>query len=323
MNAQGSQLHRSRPEVPLARTARATWSLLALLALPALALPARAQDASAADSLAAPAVVGESTDTAPLGDSTIAAPAAPVMNPQLKVGSKRVRLTGAARNVVRSGPGDTYAVVGVFKAKTEFPVFAKSGDWYGVKLSDTETGWVHRSLCKELDDVSGLEFKPNPRLYSRTGAFLLEGYTGGYAFDQKSNSLVAGGRLGYYVFDRLTVEGGLSWTHVRRPAEIVESLFGLSLEAEDFHMMFYHFMATYELLPGRQMVPYVSVGAGSSIMKGESEPSLNLGAGTTMYLSRRTAVRWEVRDYRMKTGAANARQTHHNVELTIGTLYLF
>lgn len=110
---------------------------------------------------------------------------------------------------------------------------------------------------------------------------------------------------------------------MRRPAEIVESLFGLSLEAEDFHMMFYHFMATYELLPGRQMVPYVSVGAGSSIMKGESEPSLNLGAGTTMYLSRRTAVRWEVRDYRMKTGAANARQTHHNVELTIGTLYLF
>ena len=171
--------------------------------------------------------------------------------------------------------------------------------------------------------MGDLEFKPNPRLYSRTGAFLLEGYTGGYAFDQKSNSLVAGGRLGYYVFDRVTVEGGLSWTHIRRPAEIVESLFGLSLEAEDFHMMFYHFIATYELLPGRQMVPYLSAGVGSSIMRGESEPSLNFGAGTTMYLSRRTAVRWEVRDYRFKTGAANARQTHHNVELTLGSVYLF
>lgn len=294
---------------------------LALLALSAFAAVAAAGEAAPPDSLAAPAA--EAADTAPLGEEPAVREAAPVMNPPLQVGSRRVRLTGAARNVVRSGPGDTYAVVGVYRAKTEFPVFAKSGDWIGVRLSDTETGWVHRSLCKELDDMAGLEFKPNPRLYSRTGAFLVEGYAGGYAFDQKSNSLVAGGRLGYYVFDRVTVEGGLAWTHVRRPAEIVESLFGLSLEAEDFHMLSYHFLATYELLPGRQMVPYVSAGLGSSILRGDSEPSFNFGAGTTMYLSRRTAVRWEVRDFRMKTGAANARQTHHNVELTIGTLYLF
>lgn len=297
---------------------------LVLLGLCAGAALAFAEDGPAApDSLPAPATAAGAVDTAPLGDSVVVHPAAPVMNPPMVVGSRRVRLTGAARNVVRSGPGDTFAVVGVYKAKSEFPVFAKSGDWIGVKLSGTETGWVHRSLCEELDDMSDLEFRPNPRLYSRTGAFLLEGYTGGYAFDQKSNSLVAGGRLGYYVFDRVTVEGGLSWTHIRRPAEIVESLFGLSLEAEDFHMMFYHFMATYELLPGRQMVPYLSAGVGSSIMRGESEPSLNFGAGTTMYLSRRTAVRWEVRDYRFKTGAANARQTHHNVELTLGSVYLF
>lgn len=294
---------------------------LALLGLCALAAAASAGEAPEPDSLAAPAA--EAVDTAPLGEEPAAREAAPVMNPPLQVGSRRVRLTGAARNVVRSGPGDTYAVVGVYRAKTEFPVFAKSGDWIGVRLSDTETGWVHRSLCRELDDMAGLEFKPNPRLYSRTGAFLVEVYAGGYAFDQKSNSLVAGGRLGYYVFDRVTVEGGLAWTHVRRPAEIVESLFGLSLEAEDFHMLSYHFLATYELLPGRQMVPYVSAGLGSSILRGDSEPSFNFGAGTTMYLSRRTAVRWEVRDFRMKTGAANARQTHHNVELTIGTLYLF
>lgn len=296
---------------------------LVLLGLLSSAAAAPAQDGAAApDSLATP-VSTDAAETTPLGDSVAVRPAAPVMNAPLQVGSRRVRLTGAARNVVRSGPGDAYAVVAVHKAGAEFPVLAKSGDWIGVKLSETETGWVHRSLCRELDDMAGLEFKPNPRLYSRTGAFLLEGYAGGYAFDQKSNSLVAGGRLGYYVFDRVIVEGGMSWTHVRRPAEIVESLFGLSLEAEDFHMLFYHFMATYELLPGRQMVPYVSVGVGSSILRGDSEPSLNFGAGTTMYLSRRTAVRWEVRDYRFKTGAANSRQTHHNVELTLGSVYLF
>jgi outer membrane beta-barrel protein len=277
---------------------------------------------AAGDSLAAGAPADP--PAVPLGDS-LAAPAAvhPEMNPPLKVGSRRVRLTGASRNVARSGPGDTYAVVGVYKAGTEFPVLAKSGDWVGVKLSATETGWVHRSLCKELDDMEGLEFKPNPRLFSRRGMFLAEGYAGGYAFDQKSNSLALGGRLGYYVFDRLIVEGGVSWTHIDRPAEIVESLFGLSLEAEQFHMLYYHFMATYELLPGRQMVPYLSAGVGTSILRGETEPSVNFGAGTTLYLSRRTAVRWEVRDYRFTTGPQDARHTNDNIELTLGSLYLF
>jgi outer membrane beta-barrel protein len=297
-----------------------TWACAALLlALSASAAAAQEPGApidslatdAAAESLAAPAAAPS-------------APARPVMNAPLKVGTRRVRLVGASRNVVRSGPGDGFAVVGVYPAKTEFKVIAKSGDWNGVRISDTETGWVHRSLCKEFDDMSDLEFKPNPRLYSRTGSFLIEGYTGGYAFDQKSNSLVAGGRLGYYVFDRLTVEGGLSWTHVHRPAEIVESLFGLSLEAEDFHMLFYHFLATYELLPGRQMVPYVSAGVGSSIMRGESSPSLNFGGGTNVYLSKRTAVRWEVRDYRFKTnGAKGSQHTNHNIELTLGSMYLF
>ncbi len=313
---------------PTQAPARGLPALAAFLATAIWAAAVFAATVDGADSLAAtgtaaPEAAATSPETTPLGDSVVTAPAPTVMNAPLRIGQRRVRLVGASRNVVRSGPGDTYAVVGVYRSGTEFPVFAKSGDWIGVRLSDTETGWVHRSLCKEMADMEDLEFKPNPRLYSRTGAFLLEGYTGGYAFDQKSNSLVAGGRLGYYVFDRLTVEGGLSWTHVHRPAEIVESLFGLSLEAEDFHMLFYHFLATYELLPGRQMVPYVSAGVGSSIFQGESEPSINFGAGTTMYLSRRTAVRWEVRDYRFKTGSANARQTHHNIELSLGTLYLY
>jgi len=70
-------------------------------------------------------------------------------------------------------------------------------------------------------------------------------------------------------------------------------------------------------------VPYVSAGVGTSILRGESEPSINFGAGTTMYLSRRTAVRWEVRDYRFATGSAGTRHTNHNVELTLGSLYLF
>jgi outer membrane beta-barrel protein len=235
---------------------------------------------------------------------------------------RKVRLTGRS-NVLRTGPGDDFSIVGVYPEKATFAVIAKSGDWINVRLSESRTGWVHASLCKEFDDLSDLEFRPNPKLYSRTGSFIVAGYGGAYAFDRKSNSLVLGGRLGYYVFDRVQVEGGVAWTHVKRPAEIVESLFGLSLEAEDFHMVFYHLILTWELLPGRQMVPFVSGGVGSSIMQGRTEPSVNFGAGTSLFLSKRTSMRWEVRDYSFRANPGEGHGKNNNVEFTLGTAVLF
>ena len=35
----------------------------------------------------------------------------------------------------------------------------------------TDTGWIHASLCEEFGDMSDLEFRPNPRLFSRVGSF--------------------------------------------------------------------------------------------------------------------------------------------------------
>ena len=278
------------------------------------------------DSLAAPA--SESATSLPVEASTTdsgatATATAPAVANARITGVRKVRLSGGDRNVVRSGPGDTFSISGVYPGGAEFKVIAKSGPWYNIRLSDNETAWVHSSLCREFDDLSDLEFRPNKKIYSRTGSFIVAGYAGGYAFDRKSNSLVLGGRLGYYVFDRVQVEGGLAWTHVNRPAEIVESLFDLSLEAERYHMLFYHLIATYELLPGRQMVPYLSGGVGSAIMRGESEPTINYGAGTTLYLSKRTAMRWEVRDYRFSSGTGSARRKNNNIEFTLGSLLLF
>jgi outer membrane beta-barrel protein len=244
-------------------------------------------------------------------------------NPSPVSSSKKVRLIGKPQNVVRSGPGSGFAIVGVYPKDATYTVIAKTDEWYNIRLSETESGWIHASLCKELDDLSGLKYQPNPRLYSRTGSYTLAGYSGAYAYDRKSNSLVLGGRLGYYVFDRLRAEAGVSWTHVRRPAEIVESLFGLSLEAEDFHMLFYQMDAVWELLPGRQMVPFVGAGVGSTIMLGRSEPSLNFGAGTMLFVSKRTAMRWEVREYRFDSGPGAARITNNNVEFTLSSEFLF
>jgi outer membrane beta-barrel protein len=257
----------------------------------------------------------------PSSPAAVAAPVAPVASPGASI--HKVRLTGTEHNVVRTGPGDRFAIAGIFDKGAVFPVIAKSGDWYNIRVSDTESGWIHSSLCEEFEDLSALEFKPNPKIYTRTGTFVLTGYTGAYAFDRKSNSLVLGARLGYYIFDRVQADGGLAWTHVTRPREIVESLFGLMLEAEDFHMLFYQLGLTWEILPGRQMVPFVSGGVGSAIMQGETEPSFNIGAGTSLFLSKRSAMRWEVRDYTFRTGSQGARRTNNNVEFTLGTSLLF
>jgi outer membrane beta-barrel protein len=234
-----------------------------------------------------------------------------------------VRLTGKPRTVVRTGPSDLDAIAGVFPPGTSFTVLGKNGDWVNVRLSPTESAWVHASLCSEYEDLSGQKMSPNPRLYTRTGSYLLEGYAAGYAFDRESNSLALGGRLAYYVFDRLLIETGAGWTHVHRPAEIVESLFGLSLEADDFGMLFYHLNASFEFLPGRQMVPFVTGGVGASILQGRSEPSVNFGAGTTLFLSKKSGMRWEARDYVFHSGTNEARRLRHNIEFSIGTLILF
>ncbi|HTM57176.1 MAG TPA: outer membrane beta-barrel domain-containing protein [Candidatus Udaeobacter sp.] len=308
---------------------RSTLALLIAAGSFAAALPREAGAASAVDSLAVTASI-DSAATAPADSVPTAAsvtaphPAAFPASPNAHINTTRkVRLTHSDRNVVRLGPGDSFAIAGVYPRGATFTVIAKSGPWYNVRLSDSETGWIHSALCKEYDDLSDLEFKPNPRLYSRTGSFVIGGYGGAYAFDRKSNSLVLGGRLGYYVFDRLQAEAGLAWTHVRRPAEIVESLFDLSLEEESFHMLSYYLGGVWELLPGRQMVPFVSGGIGASMMQGETEPGFNFGGGTALFISKRTAVRWEVRDFRFKTGPPDARVTNHNIEFSFGSSYLF
>ncbi len=292
--------------------ARRARVLRAFARCAALAMLLRGADAMAQDS----------TGTSAVAPAAATTPAPIVGNPHPVVTTRKVRLLDA-NTVVRSGPGDAFSIAGVYGKDAQFPVIAKSGPWYNIRLSPSETAWVHSSLCEEHDDVSDLEFRPNPKLYTRTGTFILGGYGGAYAFDRKSNSFVAGGRLGYYVFDRLQVEGGLAWTHIHRPAEIVESLFDLSLEAEDFHMLFYNLNLAWELLPGRQMVPYVTAGVGNSIMRGESEPSINFGGGTSLFISKRAAVRWDVRDHRLDIGSGKSRVRSNNVEFTLGTTFLF
>ena len=305
--------HRFRRGLPAAGPLMLLAGLLLGVSSARAEAPTEAPAAAPSDSAAAPAA----------HEGAAAATTAQTPNQRLVIGSRRVRLIGKSDNVVRSGPGNGFSIAGVYPRGRIFTVIATSGEWVNVRLSDSETGWIHTSLCRELGDLSGLEFTPNPKLYTRTGSYVLGGYAGGYAFDRKSNSLVLGGRVGYYVFDRFQAEAGVAWTHVRRAQEIVESLFDLSLESEDFQMLFYQMNVTWELLPGRQMVPFVSGGVGSTIMLGRAETSINFGAGTRLFFSKRTAMRWEVRDYRFNSGSDSARLSNNNIEFTLGTEHLF
>ena len=275
---------------------------------------------------ARPAAADDADWKSVVADTTAANPGAPasVQDPNAPWVSTRtlVKLDRADDNVIRLGPGESFAVMEVAKRDSEYSVLTKRGDWYNVRLSDSRTGWIHESLCHERYDLSGLEFRPNPKMFSRIGSFALTGYTGGYSFDRKSNSLALGGRVGYYLLDWLEFEGGVSWTHVNRPAEIVESLFELQLEPEEFHMLFYEMNVNAELLPGRQLVPYLTGGLGSSIMRGETEPTWNVGGGIQFFVARKTAMRWEFRNYRFDSGDEAARRTNNNFAFTIGTTVL-
>jgi hypothetical protein len=309
-------------------TRRISRLLLFVACTACAASPVRAQGSAPADSMmpaVPPADSIPALDSIPAPAPTAAWPDSapkPAFGDPLKT-TRRVRFSKGPDNVVRTGPGDGFALVGIYPKDVSFPVLAKSGDWYNVRVSDSQTGWVHASLCEEFDDLSDLEFRPNPKLYLRTGSFMLTGYAGVYAFDRKSNSLTLGGRLSYYVLDRLQADVGLAWTHVTRPAEIVESLFDLSLESEKFDMAFYDLGLTYEIMPGRQMVPFVTGGIGSSIMQGRSELSYNYGAGTMLYFTKKNAMRWEVRSYRFTSGDDDARSSNTNIAFTLGTFVLF
>jgi hypothetical protein len=71
------------------------------------------------------------------------------------------------------------------------------------------------------------------------------------------------------------------------------------------------------------MVPYLVGAVGSSVLLGRSESSFDFGGGTMLFVSKSTAIRWELRSYQFETGNDQARRTNHNVEFSIGSTLLF
>jgi hypothetical protein len=71
------------------------------------------------------------------------------------------------------------------------------------------------------------------------------------------------------------------------------------------------------------MVPYVTVGVGSSIMEGLTETGINYGAGLGFFVGRNTSLNFEFRSYAMSSGLDDERRDNTNYEFSVGTTYLF
>ena len=56
---------------------------------------------------------------------------------------------------------------------------------------------------------------------------------------------------------------------------------------------------------------------------GHALASLGFGGGTMLFVSKTTAVRWELRTYQFRSGTDQARRLNHNVEFSIGSSLLF
>ena len=69
------------------------------------------------------------------------------------------------------------------------------------------------------------------------------------------------------------------------------------------------------LMPGRQMVPFLTIGAGSAIMEGQSEPSLNYGAGIDFFVRKSTAAVFAFRSIAMDSGTGQRAPRQHQLRV--------
>jgi hypothetical protein len=69
--------------------------------------------------------------------------------------------------------------------------------------------------------------------------------------------------------------------------------------------------------------PFVALGAGASVLDAHVEPTWSVGLGTKLFLGKRTAIRWELRDHRLRGGNRFTRFNGDNLEFSAGGEFLF
>ena len=276
-----------------------------------------------AESLA-PENEAKQTEPGPAPQPTEAGAAtAPAGTPVDSVPSALVEVIGTSVGVVRTGPGTQHAIAATVHEGDVLRIDARSGAWYHLRLADDRSGWMHEDLLRTYTDPSKFQFAPDPGRPSRMRSFHFMPFIGQYAADREDNGLLIGARIGYSLTRRFGFEAGAGFTRVVRTTYVLERIYGLRLEEENFELFFYEAGLSMDLLPGRRVTPFMTVGLGASVLNAAVEPTYAIGVGTKVFLSQRTAMRWEIRDHRLKGGNQFTRFSGDNLEFSGGIELLF
>ena len=235
----------------------------------------------------------------------------------------RQRIRDAQVAVLRSGPGPEHAIVTTVMQDEVVVVDARTGEWYHASTPDGVSGWVHESLLSDNIDRVKFTFRPDPGQVDRQGTMQLVAFVGGYAADREDNSFLYGARLGYALSSHISFEVAAGRTRVRRSTFVIEQLFNLRIDEELFDVFYYEAGVSYDILARRRVTPFVALGFGATILNARVEPTWSMAIGTRAFLTRRTALRWEIRDHRLKAGNQFTRFTGDNLEFSAGAEVLF
>jgi outer membrane beta-barrel protein len=233
------------------------------------------------------------------------------------------KVVGTSVAVVRTGPGPEHAIAATVTGGDILTVDAKTGAWYHVRLGDARSGWMHESLLEQYVDPRKFQFTPDRGRPSRMRSFHLVAYGGMYAADREDNGMLLGARIGYSVTRRFSFEAGAGYTTVTRTTFVLERVFGLRLEEEHFDLFFYEAGVSMDILPGRRVSPFITAGVGASVLDARVEPTYAIGLGTKAFITKRSALRWELRDHRMHGGNRFTRFSGDNLEFSGGVEFLF
>ncbi len=168
-----------------------------------------------------------------------------------------------------------------------------------------------------------------PRFPSKDIEFGL--FTGIYATQNFGTSSVSGVRLGYHITEDFFVEGVYAMTKVSDAAFRRISAGGMFPNPSE-RLTYYNLAAGYNLLPGeiffgrgiaKASSLYVLAGIGSTEFVNTQQQTFHYGFGTRLLFNDRVAARLDVRDHVFTLDLLGARESTHNLEVSIGLSVYF
>ncbi len=156
-------------------------------------------------------------------------------------------------------------------------------------------------------------------------------FAGVYSTQNFGSSAVAGLRAGYHITEDFFVEGVYAQTRVSDDS-FRQILPGGVFPQGRESLKYYNLSAGYNVLPGEVFIGskrakasalYLIAGVGSTSFNDQRRQTFNVGLGTRLFLSDRTALQVDMRDHIFSLDLLGKRQNTQNLELSGGITFFF